>query len=57
MSQAAVLEWVTLQIIVKVYAKETGYGGGGRLREQWWVQTATECQLNTTIKEISAAAW
>ena len=49
-SQAAVAEWVALQPIFEVYSKETVYEGGGRLREQWWRQTALEWQPNTTIK-------
>ena len=48
--QATVSEWVDLQIIFGVYVKETGYAGGGRLREQWWYQTSAEWQLKTTLK-------
>ena len=34
-----------------------GFVGGGRAREQWWRQTATERQPKTSLKYISAAAW
>ena len=34
--QATVAEWVSLRPIFEVCAKETGYEGGGRLREPWW---------------------
>ena len=46
-----------LQPIFEVCAKDTGYEGGGRLRKQWWRQTAAEQQMKTTLKYISAAAW
>ena len=34
--QATVAEWVALRPIFEVCAKETGYEGGGKLREPWW---------------------
>ena len=40
-----------------MHQKETGYQGGGRLREQCWRQTAVQRQLKTTLKYILAAAW
>ena len=55
--QATVVKWVELQPILEVCTKETGYEGWGRLSEQWWIQTATEQQLKTRLKEISEAAW
>ena len=40
--KATVAEWVYLQQIFEVCAKETGYKGGGRLRKKWWQQTSAE---------------
>ena len=54
--QATVAEWVALRPIFEVYAKETGYEGGGRLREPWWRQTAAEKQLRATLEDILVAA-
>ena len=34
--QATVAEWAALRPVFKVCAKETGFEGGGRAREQWW---------------------
>ena len=50
-------EWVELRPIFEVFAKETEYKGGWRVREQWWHQTAAERQMKTTLKYISAAVW
>ena len=33
--QAEVSEWLALRPILKFCAKDTGYNGGGRLRDQW----------------------
>ena len=35
--------------------RETGYEGGGRRWELWWIQTADRKQLSATLKEILAA--
>ena len=43
--QAKVAEWVALWPIFEVCEKETGYEGGGELREPWWQQEAAEQQL------------
>ena len=50
-------EWVALRPISEVSAKETGYEGGGRLREPWWRQAAAEQHLKTMLKDILASAW
>ena len=55
--QATVAEWVALQTIFEVFAKYTGFEGGGRVRGKWWRQTSAERKLKATLKEISAAAW
>ena len=34
--QATVAEWVALWTTYEVCAKESGYAGGGKLREPWW---------------------
>ena len=54
---ATVAEWVALQPIFEVCTNEIGYEGGGRLRDMWWRQAATEQHLKATLKEISAEAW
>ena len=54
--QATVAEWVTIQPIFVVCARETGYEGGGRLQVLWWRQEAAEDQLRVTVEEILAAA-
>ena len=53
--KANVAEWVALQPIFEVFAKDTGFEGGGRARGQWWRQTAAERHLKTTLKDISSA--
>ena len=55
--RATVEEWVDLWTIFKVCTKETGYEGGGRMRNQWWRHAAVEQQLNTKLKDILEAAW
>ena len=50
--QATVAEWVELRPILEVYNRDTGYEGGGRLREPWWRQTTAIKQLSYTLKEI-----
>ena len=54
--QEKVTEWVALNPILEVCDKETGYEGGGRLREPWWRETAARKQLSDTLKEILEAA-
>ena len=55
-SQTKVVEWVTLRPIFEVCARETGYDGGGKLREPWWRQAAAEKQLRVTLKYFLSAA-
>ena len=50
--QATVAEWVALQTIFEVFARETGYEGGGNLWEPRRRQAAAEKQLMVTLKEI-----
>ena len=45
-------EWVALRPILEVCDRETGYEGGGRLREPWWRQMAVRKQLSATLKKI-----
>ena len=56
MNTRSLAEWVALRPIFEVYAKETGYEGGGKLIKPWWRQEAAEQQLVATLKNISAAA-
>ena len=35
---------------------DTGYKGGGRLRDPWWRQTTARKQLSATLKDILATA-
>ena len=46
---ATVAEWLALRPILGVCARETGWEGGGRLRELWWRQTAARNQLSATL--------
>ena len=48
--------WVYLRPIFEVYANETGYKGGGRLRETWWRQEAAEKHMRSTLEGILVAA-
>ena len=48
--QATVAEWVVLRPIFEVFEKEIRYEGGGRLRNHWYHQTASEQKMKTTIK-------
>ena len=50
--QATVAEWVALRPILEIYNRDTGYEGGGRLWEPWWIQTTAIKQLSYTLKEI-----
>ena len=50
-----VAEWADLWQIFEVYATETGYEGGVKLRKPWWQQAAADQQLEATLKTISAA--
>ena len=49
MRQATVMEWVELQPIFDVCARETGYEGGGKLQVQWCSQAAAENQQKFTV--------
>ena len=49
-------ECVALRPILEVCDRETGYEGGGTIREPWWSQTAARKQLSATFKDISAVA-
>ena len=42
-------QWVALRPLFKVCTRETGYKGGGRRREAWWGQEATEKKLRATL--------
>ena len=55
--QETVAEWVALQPMFKVYAKDTGYEGGGKLSEKWWRQMDAERKIQTMLKEISEEVW
>ena len=48
---------MSLRPTFEVGSKNTGYEGGGRLREPWWKQAAAEQHLKATLKDISEAAW
>ena len=50
--QATVSQWVALRSMFEVCAREKGYKGGGRRREAWWRQEATEKQLRATLAGI-----
>ena len=54
--KAKVAERVSLQPKFEVCTKETGFECGGRARGKWWRQTASEQQLKTRLKDISAAS-
>ena len=54
--QATVEEWVVLQPIFEVCAKESGYAEGGEFQEPWWQQESSEQQLGDMLKNISKAA-
>ena len=53
---ATVAEWVSLRPIFDVFARDTGYEGGGRLRVPWRRQEAADNQLKVTLEVISEAA-
>ena len=38
--QKTMAKWVALRPLFEVCARETGYGGGGRMRKVWWRQDA-----------------
>ena len=50
------MEWVELQPIFDVCARETGYEGGGKLQVQWWRQATAENQLKVMVKYILVTA-
>ena len=51
--QATVSQWVELRPIFEVCAGEKVYEGGGRSREAWWRQEATDKQLWATLVGVS----
>ena len=50
--QATVAQWVALCPLFEVCAMGKGCEGGGRRREDWWRQEATEKQLWSTLAGI-----
>ena len=54
--QVTVVEWVSLRPIFDVFARDTGYEGGGRLRVPWRRKEAADNQLKVTLEVISEAA-
>ena len=54
--QATVAYWVDLRPIFEDFVKETVYEVWGKLRKPWWQKVAEEQQLESTLKNISAAA-
>ena len=53
--QATVVQWVALRTLFEVFARETGYEGGGRRRKVWWRQEATEKQPRATLADLREA--
>ena len=51
--QATMELWVELQLIFEVCAGDKDYEGGGRRREAWWRQEATEKKLWATLEVFS----
>ena len=49
-------EWEATHNCFYVWAQETGYEGGGRLRVPWWRQKVAEDQLRVTVEAILEAA-
>ena len=47
---------MALRPIFKVYARETGYKGRGKLQDPWWRQATAMKQLKGRLEEILAAA-
>ena len=54
--QVTVAEWLALRTIFDVYARETGYEGGGNIQVPWWRQAESEKQLRVTLEDIPEAA-
>ena len=54
--QATVAQWVALRPIFEVCSGEKVYKGGGRRREDWWLQEATERQLRENLEGVSREA-
>ena len=48
-------QWVVLRPLFEVCERETGFKGGGRRREAWWRQEATEKQLWDTLADSQSA--
>ena len=53
--QENVAQWVALHPLFEVCERETGYEGGGRRREAWWRQEASEKQLWATLADLREA--
>ena len=51
--QATVAQCVALRPLFEVCERGEWYEGGGRRREAWWRQEATEKQLRVTLEGIS----
>ena len=54
--QETVEEWVDLQPIFELRAKETSYEGGGRHQETWCWKAAAEKYMRAMLEEILEAA-
>ena len=54
--QAEVAEWVDLQTIFEVCAKDVEYKGGRKLREPWCWKAAADQQVEVMLKNILAEA-
>ena len=48
-------QWVALRPLFEVYARETGYEGGGRRTNMWRRQEVTKKQLQATLEELREA--
>ena len=47
---------MALRPILEVCDIDTGYKGGGRLRDPWWRKTSARKQLSAKLKEILVSA-
>ena len=50
------VEWVDLQPIFDVCARETVYEGGKNIRVTWWRQVEEEKYMKVTVEDILAVA-
>ena len=55
--QATVAQCVALRPLFEVCERGEWYEGGGRRREAWWRQEATEKQLRDTLENSQEAKW